>query len=55
MRTINLHYLKAVFFSRKGIANGNEISVETLGKLIVGHHLHHLNSVKERYLTPLQK
>ncbi|MDN3607394.1 DinB family protein [Kaistella yonginensis] len=47
--------LKAVFFSRKGIANGNEISVETLGKLIVGHHLHHLNSVKERYLTPLQK
>ncbi|WP_447951296.1 DinB family protein [Chryseobacterium koreense] len=35
--------------SQKGIANGNEISVETIGKLIVGHHLHHLNVIKERY------
>lgn len=33
-----------------GIANGNEISVETLGKLIVGHNIHHLNIINERYL-----
>ena len=33
-----------------GIANGNEISVETLGKLIIGHNIHHLNIIRERYL-----
>ncbi|WP_027377123.1 DinB family protein [Kaistella palustris] len=33
-----------------GIANGNEISVETLGRLIVGHNIHHLKIIKERYL-----
>ena len=38
---------------RKGIANGNEISVETLGKLIVGHNIHHLNIIKERYIPLL--
>ncbi|SFI11972.1 DinB family protein [Halpernia frigidisoli] len=36
--------------SNKGFANGNEISVETIGKLIVGHNLHHLNVIEERYL-----
>ena len=38
---------------RKGIANKNEISVETIGKLIVGHNIHHLNIIKERYLPNL--
>lgn len=33
-----------------GIANQNEISVEIIGKLVVGHHIHHLNIIKERYL-----
>ncbi|WP_028122697.1 DinB family protein [Epilithonimonas tenax] len=33
-----------------GIVNGNEIKVETIGKLTVGHNLHHLNIIKERYL-----
>ncbi|MCD9855111.1 DinB family protein [Epilithonimonas sp. JDS] len=33
-----------------GIVNGNEIKVETIGKLTVGHNLHHLNVIKERYL-----
>lgn len=37
-----------------GIANGNEISVETIGKLIVGHHIHHLNIIEERYLSKLK-
>ena len=39
---------------RKGVANRNEISVETLGKLIVGHNLHHLNIIEERYLPHLK-
>lgn len=42
--------LTPLFLERKGMANDNEISVETIGKLIVGHHLHHLNIIKERYL-----
>ena len=37
--------------SETGIANGNEISVETIAKLIVGHHIHHLNIIQERYLN----
>ncbi|MGC4129787.1 MAG: DinB family protein [Bergeyella sp.] len=36
-----------------GIANGNEISVETIGKLIVGHNIHHLNIIEERYLPEI--
>jgi hypothetical protein len=39
--------------SETGIANKNEISVETLGKLIVGHNIHHLNIIKEKYLTKM--
>lgn len=34
-----------------GIANGNEICVETIGKLVVGHNIHHVNIINERYLT----
>ena len=36
-----------------GNANGNDLSAETIGKLIVGHNIHHLNIVKERYLSKL--
>lgn len=36
-----------------GIVNGNEIKVETIGKLTVGHNLHHLYIIKERYLPNL--
>lgn len=39
--------------SETGIANGNEIAVETLGKLIIGHNIHHINIIKERYLSGL--
>lgn len=42
--------LNAEQFAETGVANGNEISVETLGKLIVGHNIHHLNIINERYL-----
>ncbi len=37
-----------------GKANGNEISVENLGKIIVGHNYHHLKVIKERYLPNLK-
>jgi len=36
---------------QKGKANGNEISVATIGKLIVGHNVHHLRIIRERYLN----
>ncbi len=36
-----------------GTANGNQFSAETIGKLIVGHNIHHLNVVDERYLPKL--
>lgn len=39
--------------NNKGKANGNEISVETIGKLIVGHNYHHLHIIEERYLPRL--
>ncbi|MDC8104911.1 DinB family protein [Chryseobacterium sp. PTM-20240506] len=38
-----------------GNANGNSISAETVGKLIVGHNYHHLNVIEERYLPNLKK
>ena len=42
--------LNAEQLAESGVANGNEISVETLGKLTVGHNIHHLNFIRERYL-----
>lgn len=33
-----------------GIANGNPISVRALAFLIIGHELHHIRILKERYL-----
>lgn len=53
LRKSNVHFfgnLKEEFLSRKGVANGNEISVEMIGKLIVCHNIHHLNIIRERYL-----
>ena len=35
---------------RGGKANGQEIAVRALGYIIVGHELHHLQVIKERYL-----
>lgn len=32
-----------------GSANGNRISAETVAKLVIGHHIHHHNILKERY------
>lgn len=48
LESLNFSVLKNI-----GIANGNEISVETICKLIVGHNIHHLNVIEERYLSKL--
>ncbi|WP_415328480.1 DinB family protein [Chryseobacterium sp. MMS23-Vi53] len=49
LETANSSALKNI-----GIANGNQISAETIGKLIVGHNIHHLNIIEERYLPKLR-
>lgn len=63
MEEFQLNRLSSLMFFSKlpqekllqtGIANGNEISVETIGKLIVGHNIHHLNIIEERYLSKLK-
>ena len=46
---ILLETLSPKVLNNIGTANGNQISAETIGKLIVGHNIHHLNMVEERY------
>lgn len=36
---------------QSGTANGNKVSVRALAWIIAGHQLHHLEIIKERYLT----
>jgi uncharacterized damage-inducible protein DinB len=50
---ILLETLQPSALQNTGTANGHEISVETIGKLIVGHNYHHLNIIEERYLSKL--
>jgi len=51
---ILLETLSSSVLNNIGTANGNQISVETVCKLIVGHNIHHLNVVEERYLPELR-
>ncbi len=37
--------------NRKGVANGFQLSVRLLVNLLYGHHKHHLNILRERYLN----
>lgn len=50
---ILLENLRSSALHNTGIANGHEVSVETIGKLIIGHNYHHLNIIEERYLSKL--
>ncbi|SFN09774.1 DinB superfamily protein [Chryseobacterium oleae] len=47
---ILIETLEPGVLNNTGIANGNQLAVETIGKLIVGHNYHHLSIIKERYL-----
>ena len=38
-------------WSRMGIVSGNDTSARALAYVIAGHELHHLNVIKERYLS----
>jgi hypothetical protein len=51
---IFLETLEPSVLNNTGIANGNELAVETIGKLIVGHNYHHLNIIEERYLPGIK-
>ncbi len=53
MSIIFFENLQNVSLANTGKANGNEISVETLGKLIAGHNYHHLKIIEERYLPKM--
>jgi uncharacterized damage-inducible protein DinB len=35
---------------RKGVASNNELSVEQIGYVIIGHEMHHVSIIEERYL-----
>ena len=37
--------------ARSGVANDNRATVNALGFIIVGHEIHHIGVIKERYLT----
>ena len=36
--------------NRKGVANQNPIQVEQLGYIIIGHEMHHVKMIEEKYL-----
>ena len=37
--------------SKSGMANGNLLSVKSIGKIIAGHEKHHINILTEKYLN----
>lgn len=46
-----LEHLPAEAPARRGISNGNPISVRALAWIIAGHERHHLRILRERYLS----
>lgn len=38
-------------WTRRGIANKNEVTVRAVAYVLAGHALHHLNVIRERYLN----
>lgn len=50
---ILLETMSSSVLNNIGTANGNQISAQTIGKLIIGHNIHHLNVIEERYLPKL--
>lgn len=50
---ILIETLSPKVLTNKGKASGNEVSVDTVGRLIVGHNYHHLHIIEERYLPKI--
>ena len=53
VRRSNLYFfegLDAPLWLRRGVANGQEITVRALAYIIAGHELHHMSIIRERYL-----
>lgn len=53
VRASNIAFIESLSdeaLNRKGLAGENVISVRYLANLIYGHHKHHLNILRERYL-----
>jgi uncharacterized damage-inducible protein DinB len=46
-----LRSLDEAAWSRRGIANKNEVTVRALAYIIAGHELHHRGILKEKYFT----
>jgi hypothetical protein len=46
-----LRNLDEVAWSRRGVANKNEVSVRALAYIIAGHELHHRRILEEKYFT----
>jgi hypothetical protein len=42
--------LTAADLDRRGTANNNEVTVNALGYIMIGHVRHHFNIIRERYL-----
>ncbi|MGB3262024.1 DinB family protein [Paenisporosarcina sp.] len=54
VRYATLHLIKGLnedAFLRKGVASNHEISTRALAYIIAGHELHHVNILKDKYLT----
>jgi uncharacterized damage-inducible protein DinB len=52
LRTSTIDFFEScspAMLERKGMANNTELSVLTLGYVVSGHEVHHLNILKERY------
>jgi hypothetical protein len=46
-----LRNLDEAAWSRRGIANKNEVSVRALAYIIAGHELHHRRILEEKYFA----
>jgi hypothetical protein len=46
-----LRNLEEAAWSRRGVANKNEISVRALAYIIAGHELHHRRILEEKYFA----
>ena len=48
-------YLPEGAWSNRGMASGNEVTVRALAAIIVGHELHHMRILREKYLEELEE